>query len=104
MRKKIQFLLILPILIGLACTNTPELTEYQQLAWDLLSPEAKSRVIHPPYEAKVIYDTVYSGLSAEAGVPAVAVEFNTLDDELVGPLILYFSPDTKEFLGYNLGD
>ena len=67
---------------------------YRKIAWDYLTDSEKETVIHDWKDAKV-----EDGQYWETNEDAKAVIFNTTDDPLLGPIIIYINPKTKEVLG-----
>lgn len=76
--------------------------EFRLIAWESLSSQEKETVIIDLDEAKVDMDDTYSIVNSEnesEEVPAVSVRFNTEDDPILGPIIVYIEPESKEVLG-----
>ena len=67
---------------------------YRQIAWESLSAEAQATVTHDWQEARVSKCTYYADQSE-----AVCVTFNTTDDPLLGPIIVFIDPDSLKVLG-----
>lgn len=79
--------------------------QYRQIAWNALSDQQKETVITDVDEAKVNRDDTYTRVLSEDDteeVQAVSVRFNTEDDAILGPIVVYIDPETKEVLGQAL--
>ena len=99
-------LLVLFLLSGCGdlFSNDPD-DEYRKIAWNALTEEQKQTVIIDLDDANVNRNDTYVLRDKEGPnkeVPAVSVRFNTKDDSLLGPIIVYIAPDTKEVLGQGL--
>jgi len=67
---------------------------YRQIAWESLSLQAQATVTHNWQQAGVSKCTYYVDHRE-----AVCVTFNTTDDPLLGPIIVYIDPDSLKVLG-----
>ncbi len=70
---------------------------YREVAWNAMTEQEKLTVTHDWKDAAVELSVYW-----ETEQPAMSVTFNTTDDPLLGPIIAYIEPDTKELLGFAL--
>ena len=75
--------------------------EYRRVAWNYLSDAEKETVIIDPDEAPVERNVEYIPFNDEDERPrrAVSVRFNTRNDPVLGPILVYVRPDAKEVFG-----
>lgn len=104
--KILSFCLSFVILLLAGCSSDSfsslQDTKYRGIAWNELSEQAKETVIIDVDEAKVNRDGTYIRPHSEGDseeIPAVSVLFNTEDDAMLGPIVVYIDPETKEVLG-----
>jgi len=97
MRKLIIVLIALIPFVSNCTKNdySDSLTPIRVIAWNYLSAQAKSTVIADWKQAPV-NESTYNGISA------YIVTFNTSDDALLGPIIIYIDVSTKVVLGQAL--
>lgn len=95
-----------------AALSPAQVTEYRELAWKQLSDDQKKHVVTKKDEAEVTIvpasdaalfpqddkKKAYEDYVAKKG-NVVLVTYKTDDDQLLGPLTLGFSSDTKEYFG-----
>lgn len=97
------FFLIVLMLFSYGCNDIPETAkqQFREIAWESLSKQAKETVTHNVDEASVNLNDAYRqfGEQNAESVPAVSVRFNTTDDALLGPIIIYIDRESKEILG-----
>lgn len=78
---------------------------YRELAWNQLSEQSKGTLSTPKEQALV---TLEAGANVSQWIDnkkteiVVSVKFNTEVDGLLGPIVMYFDPVTKELVGYAL--
>lgn len=98
--KKLIILIIVLIPFISSCEKEKETDlnlQVKKIAWNYLSEQAKSTVIIDWKQAPVTEST-YNQKNV------YAVSFNTSDDELLGPIIVYVETSTKVVLGQALRD
>ncbi len=69
-------------------------SEFRQIAWDDLTGTEKATVIDDWREAPVA-----DASSLFPGREAVSVQFNTTQDPLLGPIVVFIDSQTKEVAG-----
>jgi len=88
--------------------------EFRELAWKSVPAEQKSHLTTKPEEAKVeSIDAKSASVLTEteaqkqklaklqeANAQLITVTYNSDQETLIGPLVLAFDPDTKEFIGF----
>lgn len=67
-------------------------TEYKKIAWNSLGAESQATVIAKWEDAGVSYQQY-------KGQEVAAVRFNTTQDGLLGPIVIYVSVENKTVLG-----
>ena len=98
--KKLIILILALIPFISSCKKEKETdsnSQVREIAWNSLSEQAKSTVIIDWKQAPVTEST-YNQKSV------YAVSFNTSDDALLGPIIVYVETSTKVVLGQALRD
>ncbi len=95
MRSFIVLLLVLFPLINTCTKDNDPLMQIRMIAWDYLTVHQKSTVIVSWKEAPVEV-TTYNNISV------YAVRFNTSDDPILGPIIVYVDKSSKLVLGQGL--
>jgi len=78
---------------------------FRKNAWSKLSEEERKSVVKESNKAIVILEegkNVGYKLDKKERKFVVSVQYNTNVDGLLGPIIMYFDPSTKELVGYNL--
>lgn len=70
---------------------------YRRIAWRSLSEGEKITVTIDWEEARVVRGNYWL-----TGQEAIMVTFYTIDDDLLGPIIVYIHPETQEILGQAL--
>lgn len=98
-------LLCIAVLLSLSACNQNlsfDKFEYQSIAWKSLSPEVQNTVTHDVNDAVVNFDNEFKDWTDQDSktVPAVSVRFNTKNDAILGPIVVYLSPKDKEVLGF----
>lgn len=79
--------------------------QYRELAWGQLSEQSKGTLSTPKEKAIVTLeagDNVGHWIDNREAEIVVSVKFNTKVDGLVGPIVMFFDPLTKELVGYAL--
>lgn len=84
--------------------NIKDADRYRELGWELLSDGDRAKLRYPKDQAVVTLEpgtNVGYWLEEDRRKPELvaAVEFNTEQDGLLGPIKLYFDPTTGELLG-----
>lgn len=107
--KKGVFLLAFFTLTWAGCSSDAishlEDEQYRQTAWNDLSDQQKETVTTDVDEAKINRNDTYTRMLSEDDreeVPAVSVTFNTEYDAMLGPIVVYIDPETKEVLGHGV--
>lgn len=78
---------------------------FRKIAWSKLSEEEKKSVVIESNKAIVTLEdgkNIGSKLDKKDRKFVVSVQYNTNEDGLLGPIIMYFDPSTKELIGYGL--
>lgn len=78
---------------------------FRNNAWNKLSEEEKKSVVNESNKAIVTLEdgkNVGYKLDKKERKFVISVQYNTNVDGLLGPIIMYFDPSTKELVGYNL--
>ena len=70
---------------------------FRRIAWRSLSEGEKISVTIDWEDARVV-----KGYYWLTGQDAIMVTFHTIDDDLLGPIIVYIHPETQEILGQAL--
>lgn len=99
MKKLIVIFLVLQGLM-ISCRkehNADPTMQIREVAWNSLSPQEKATVT-TNWQAAPVTESVYNEKSA------YAVRFNTTDDALLGPIMVYVDKTTKLVLGQGLRD
>ena len=92
----ILFLVLIPFISGCKKDNDTDLnTQIREIAWNSLSEQEKSTVIIE-WKKSSVTETTYQDKSS------YAVCFNTSDDALLGPIIVYVDKTTLVVLGQGL--
>lgn len=92
----ILILALIPIISGCKKENTTDSDlQIREIAWNSLDTQAKSTVI-VEWKQAVVSESTYNQKSV------YAVRFNTSDDALLGPIIVYVDTSTKVVLGQAL--
>jgi hypothetical protein len=101
MKKFISIFIVLVIFIGCNIDKSIMQPEndmiYREIAWNCLSEEDKATIIHDWREAKVS-----ECLYWKTGQDAICVTFNTTNDPLLGPIIVFIEKDTGKVLGFGI--
>ena len=71
--------------------------EYREIAWKYIDGDHDHTIIGGQYDGKIEVATY-----GPDQIPAVGVSWNTIDDMLLGPIMVYVSIETKEVLGMGL--
>lgn len=85
--------------------NVKEEDQYRELAWGQLSEQSKGTLSTPKEKAIVTLqtnDNVGHWIDNRKPEVVVSVQFNTEMDGLLGRIIMFFDPVTKELVGYAL--
>jgi|GEM_PF-1633217 len=78
---------------------------FRKNAWSKLSEQEKKSVVKESDKAIVTLEdgkNIGCKLDKKERELVVSVQYNTNLDGLLGPIIMYFDPSTKELVGYNL--
>jgi hypothetical protein len=86
------FIIVSCIAIGCADDEVADPYQYRKAAWQSLSELEKSTVI-------VDWQDAALELTLFDSKKAIAVEFRTNQDHLLGPIIIFLNPITKRVLG-----
>jgi hypothetical protein len=102
MKNALKLLIIMAILIPFlsGCKKDNETVsdlQIREIAWNYLDDQQKSTVIIDWKDAPV-------EMSAFDGIKAYAVTFNTAEDALLGPIIVYVSTSNRVVLGQAFRD
>jgi len=92
----ILILALIPIISGCKKENaTDSDLQIREIAWNSIDAQAQSTVI-VEWKQAVVSESTYNQKSV------YAVRFNTSDDALLGPIIVYVDTSTKVVLGQAL--
>ncbi len=93
MKKTIIFLLTIVTIFTSCNKNDPEtLMKVREIAWNSLSDNDKSSVT-TEWELAIVREATFQNKKS------YAVTFNTTDDALLGPIVVYVRISTKKVLG-----
>lgn len=94
------------MLLSMGCSDSkdygPDL-DVKEVAWNVLSEKEKDTVIHN-WKNAYVEEGAFSIFHPEnlGEQECYAVRFNTKDDSLLGPIVIYVAKDKKTILGVGL--
>jgi hypothetical protein len=89
----ILFIAIIPFIMGCKKDSTPDPDmEIREIAWNYLNAQSQATV-NVDWGKAPVSETTFNGISV------YAVTFNTSEDELLGPIVVYVEVSSKVAIG-----